>query len=362
LIADGSQRFAAAISQRRLDDAASVVRQLRHWLPTGPEIERFEAELVDARARAAADAERAHLAAAAIAEARAAFDRGERQDAVDALSQFLSREPQAPRVQAEIDRLTAEAARFTEAERRRAEGASLAAHARSELSDDPRAAAAAARSALQLNPDDAEARAVLTEAFVRVCVDIETAERAEAVRSGLARARELLSQSRLTDARVSVIGACALADDEAEPRALLADVMRAEGAALVAHQRDRLSRQRAGHVDALVARAKSAIRHGEGELAARSLGRASALDPGNTEVREMAADPAVLWGMADALAHDGAGAGENIPADAVDAGGFTARVQGWVASAGEPIAAVRARFAGTLGRRGRAATGSGKHS
>jgi serine/threonine-protein kinase len=362
LVADGSRRLSAATSQRRFDDAAAVLHELRRSLPAGPEIERLEAELADARSRAAADAESVHLAAAAIEDARAAFGRGQRQDAIDGLSRFLSRGLHAPRVQAEIDRLTAEAARVTEAERRRAEAAALASHARSGLSDDPRAAAAAARSALQLNPDDTEARAVLTEAFISVCAALETAGRAEAVREALARGRELLSQSRLPDARVEVVCACALADDEAEPRALLGDVMRAEGEALVAHERNRLSRQRAGHVSALVTQAAAAIRRGEGELAARTLGRASALDPGNDALREMVADPVVLWGMAEAIARDSSGASETVPADTVDVGGFTARMQGWVASAGDPIAAVRARIADTLGRRGRGAGGDRKQA
>ncbi len=105
------QEANAAIEARDVERAGRMVERARELGAAAPSLEALRDRLAAVQERTAADKERATRLMHELGVARALFDAGRCQDAISALEQLLSREPDAPGIREEIQRLRGQMAR-----------------------------------------------------------------------------------------------------------------------------------------------------------------------------------------------------------------------------------------------------------
>ena len=209
-VTGGQLRIAAAGPTREelLDFVFYAERELaraKNLEPDAPAVRALEEAVRQARLDAERATERDRQGAQAIAVARAAFASGAMEQALGDLRAFLTREPQAEAVVAELASLTTEWARRRALER---QAAAVAAHAKSAeaalQADDPDQARGSPPRR-SLDPQDALARKIQGLATARALRSEERKREANAARN-LTEAKQLLDRGKFQKAKQPAAG------------------------------------------------------------------------------------------------------------------------------------------------------------
>jgi tetratricopeptide (TPR) repeat protein len=332
-------------AQRALDRADSLRRagkfneaevelaRARHSDPDSPKVVAFEEQLQTSRLDAERASERERQAAQAISTARAAFASGQRQPAVDDLRAFLEREPNAPGVSEEIDRLEAELRRLQLIEQRLAEATRDAESAEAALqAGDADQALRLATQALKADPGQELAQRVSGLATARLReLEQAKARAAEAARH-LLEARDLLGRGKYQKARGSVQKAAQLNPASEEVPVLLAQINADEARAKADRERARLGHQRARAAAPVVAKARAAEAENDFARALWMAENALALDPDCAEARQILERTRAQLEAQPALADETVDEEKSLKADpeeTVSLGGQASALRRW---------------------------------
>jgi tetratricopeptide (TPR) repeat protein len=270
----------------RLDDAERELDRAKGFGPASPALQALEESLRAARLDAERTTERDRLGAQVIAAARATFAQGAREQALGDLRAFLTREPQATAVSAELASLTAELTRRHALERQAAAVAAYVRSAEAALeADDPDEASKFAEQALGLNPQDEPARKIQRLTAARLREREEGRKREATAARNIIEARQLLGRGKFQKARELASAAAMLNPGSAEPAAMLAAIIVGEAAAAAAAERDRIARQRAKAAAPALEQARAAEAQSDWVRAGYMAENALALDLESTEAR-----------------------------------------------------------------------------
>jgi hypothetical protein len=205
--------------------------------------------------------ERARRSFAELARAQSLFDAGQRREAIDALRSLLAGDPEASGVRAAVERLSAEAERLAEAERRQAQiAAHLAAAEQAWINgDDPRTREEAA-AALAIEPAHDRAAELLIDASVRARQAAAHDARLADAKAALAETRTLIEQSDWARAASRAATAAIVPETAAAGRSLLLEVLQHESDQRIENLRSRVERDRRREADRLLTNARAALR------------------------------------------------------------------------------------------------------
>lgn len=272
----------------RPDDAERELERAKSLAPDSPAVRSLEESVRAARLDLERATERDRQGAQAIAAARVTFAAGAREQALSDLRAFLTREPQAAAVSAELASLTAEAARRVALDRRIAAVAAYVRSAEAALqADDPDEAAKFADQAIALDSEDAQARRIqrLTAARLREREDAQKRE-ANAARN-IVEAKQLLGRGKFQKARELALAAASLNPSSSEPAAMLSAIMVGEAAAAAAAEKERIARQRAKAAEPALEQARAAEAQQDWVRAGWMAENALALDLESAEARQI---------------------------------------------------------------------------
>src|SRR6185295_16039408 len=273
----------------------------------------------EARLDAERATERERQGAQAIAVARAAFASGAMEQALGDLRAFLTREPQAGAVVAELASLTSEWARRRALER---QTAAVAAHAKSAeaalQADAPDQALKFASQALGLDPQHALARKVQGLATARLREREETKKREATAARNLVEAKQQLDRGKFQKARQLAAAAATLNPASQEPAALLTEIHAREAGAAAEAERERIARQREKAAEPALEQAREAEAQKDFVRAEWMAENALALDFESVEARQILERVRATLTEQPALADDTVGL-DGQPPDAASA-------------------------------------------
>ena len=301
------------------DSAERELARAKNLEPDAPAVRALEEAVRQARLDAERATERDRQGAQAIAVARAAFASGAMEQALGDLRAFLTREPQAEAVVAELASLTTEWARRRALER---QAAAVAAHAKSAeaalQADDPDQALKFASQALGLDPQDALARKIQGLATARLREREETRKREANAARNLTEAKQLLDRGKFQKAKQLAAAAANLNPASQEPATLLAEIHVREAAAAAEMERERVARQRAKAAAPALEQAREAEAQNDFVRAGWMAENALALDFDSVEARQILERVRATLTEQPALADDTVGL-DGQPPDAASA-------------------------------------------
>ncbi len=227
-------------------------------------------------------------AAFEIEQAQARFDAGERREAIAGLRALLSAGPGIPEVKAAIIRLSAEADRLAEIERRQRQ---VAAHVEAAEAAWTRGDAERARdeasAALAIDTSADRAADLLMDATARLRRTALDAARLADANAALSEARELIGKSDWARAASRASSAALVPETAAAGKALLLEVLRHESEERIENLRARVDRDRRREVDRLLTAARAALRSRDWNAARSSLEDILSREASHAEARTL---------------------------------------------------------------------------
>ena len=231
---------------------------------------------------------RARRASGEVSRAQALFDAGERAEAIDVLTSLLSADPEAGAARSALERLSAEATRLAEFERKQAEVvAHLEAAEQAWLQGDDARTRDEASAALSIEPTLDRAVELLIDGSVRMRQSAAREARLTDARAALAETRGLLDKDDWAKAASRAAFAAIVPETAEAGRALLLEVLQHESDQRIDNLRSRTERDRRREVDRLLNGARTSLRSRDWSAARLAAENALVGDPDNAEARAL---------------------------------------------------------------------------
>jgi predicted Ser/Thr protein kinase len=282
---------AASIQIERFDRAERFILDALAIDSANASAQAAQARLTAAQAAVAAVDAQSREAAETVRAARAAFDAGDHESALAQLDAILLKQPGAPGVASERDRLRAESVRRVEASERRANAEAHAVAANSHWSaGEIGEALKAAELALSFDRGHGLALRVLAQANVRLREQAAAAAREIEAASHVAKAAEFVSAGRFERAAREAQRALDLHPGRADAAKVIADARRLAAETETARQRVAATRERDSQVEKILKSARSAMRSGEYARAVYTVENALLLNPEHSKAKDLLAE------------------------------------------------------------------------
>lgn len=279
-----------AIQTARFDEAERLLHDARSLGPDSGTVSAAESRLNDARAASAAHNVKTRRAAQEIAAARAAFDSGRRDVAIEQLDAFARENPDAPGITAELRHLKAEAARLAGIEERRVQ---VAGHAQAAEGHWERgeivAALKSADLALSIDRSEATALRIQGLAQTRLREQAAAAARSAEATRHTNQAVEWLAAGRFDKAAREAERALMLEPGRADASGVQAEARRLEKEAEAVEHRRAAARARDREVEKMLKGVRRSLRGADYQGAARSAENALLINPEHAQTQQLLA-------------------------------------------------------------------------
>ena len=277
-----------AIQHAHFDDADRILGEAQKLEVEDEAVKLARARLNDARLAASVADARTRRAARELAEARAMFDAGDRQGAIDKLRAVTAEDVAAPGIVVELRAMSAEMDRLAVDERRRAQAA---AHAREAAAHweagEIDKALKSADLALSLDLGETGALRVQSLARTRLREQAEAAARSTQAEARVAKARALLASGRFEKAAREAQDALDLEPGRADAALVVSEARRLEADAFAVRARQEAAAAREREAEQIVKAARRDLRAGAYDRAAWAAENALLIRPDHEQAREI---------------------------------------------------------------------------